>query len=557
VLPSVIDGTYALTLSMPPWEEAIPSVAVSSGKAFIVDHAAAPAPLGTVELQRGHRLVTGTKNDVLFDVSPDGKSLVYRQYAMSSGTASFVAAAGGPPGLLATGWLSQTFFVENGRRVALVSMAGDTLVNASIDLVEPGTGVRTPLATGVMLEAGVYLFAPERLGYYVGSNEGRDLVIERLDLGDHFVVKNVNNVWKQSRDKSLLAVYTPGAGLRIVNLATGTVQPVSSIAVRNFDFTPDGHRIVFDDQTAIYGADVATGTVTTLAEGEEYLLSPDGRFVLVQQSIGAPQLVRTTDSSTVTTTSEVASASVSTTTFSVDGAYMFFQAANAFEATSTSTIDEQILANGTNGRLVDYVPTTKTVYFTMDGAFVQGSGQSKDLFRAPLGGGPRETLATRLGSFSGPFASAGGRYVVYAVPDAAARLILTAIDTMTGVRMPLAYVMTGAVTFSPDEKWLLLVDASGIARIARLSDGQSYPIAPGPALASNAKFSPSGDRVMFTADGVLVTAPVEPCPLPTFIARNVDSSGARWVGDRALAFFRAGVSGPFSFANGLYLAPVP
>lgn len=57
--------------------------------------------------------------------------------------------------------------------------------------------------------------------------------------------------------------------------------------------------------------------------------------------------------------------------------------------------------------------------------------------------------------------------------------------------------------------------------------------------------------------GVLVTAPVQPCPLPTFVARDADTSGARWVTDRSLALFRTAVAAPFSFANGLYLLPVP
>ena len=60
-------------------------------------------------------------------------------------------------------------------------------------------------------------------------------------------------------------------------------------------------------------------------------------------------------------------------------------------------------------------------------------------------------------------------------------------------------------------------------------------------------FSLSGDRVMYGVNGVLVTAPVQPCPLPTFVARN--ASGARWVIDGALALFRTGVAAPFSFAT--------
>ena len=79
----------------------------------------------------------------------------------------------------------------------------------------------------------------------------------------------------------------------------------------------------------------------------------------------------------------------------------------------------------------------------------------------------------------------------------------------------------------------------------------------GPYLADAAKFSPSGDRVMYEAGGVLVTAPVQPCPLPTFVVRNADLSSARWINDRALVVFRTGVAAPFSFANGLYRATVP
>ncbi len=60
---------------------------------------------------------------------------------------------------------------------------------------------------------------------------------------------------------------------------------------------------------------------------------------------------------------------------------------------------------------------------------------------------------------------------------------------------------------------------------------------------------------MYGDNGVLATAPVQPCPLPTFVVRTPDS--ARWITDRALAVFRTGVAAPFSFANGLYLAQVP
>jgi hypothetical protein len=63
--------------------------------------------------------------------------------------------------------------------------------------------------------------------------------------------------------------------------------------------------------------------------------------------------------------------------------------------------------------------------------------------------------------------------------------------------------------------------------------------------------------VMYGANSVLVTAPVQPCPLPTFVTRNADLNSARWITDRALAVLRTGVVAPFSFANGLYLAPVP
>ena len=148
--------------------------------------------------------------------------------------------------------------------------------------------------------------------------------------------------------------------------------------------------------------------------------------------------------------------------------------------------------------------------------------------------------------------------IAYGAPDAASsRSILNIIDTSTGVTTPIAYVTTGLVSFSPDESWVFLVDASSTARLGRLSDGLTFPLTSGPYLANGAQFSPSGDRVMYGVNGVLVTAPVQPCPLPTFVSRNADTSGARWVTDRALALFRTEVAAPISFANGLYLAPVP
>ena len=172
--------------------------------------------------------------------------------------------------------------------------------------------------------------------------------------------------------------------------------------------------------------------------------------------------------------------------------------------------------------------------------------------------GPRETLATRLGPFQVPLPSPSGRYIAYAAPDAASsRAILNVMDISTEVTMPIAYVTNRLVTFSPDERWIFLVDANATARLGRLSDGLTFPLTGGPYLAYGAQFSPSGDRVMYTVNGVLVTAPVQSCPLPTFVARNVDTSTAHWVTDRALAFFRYGVVAPFAFTNGLYLAPVP
>jgi WD40 repeat protein len=555
-LPSVPDGTYGLTLALGAWEETIPALEISGGKPFIID--GSPFPLGQIELQRAHRLITGSSDEVVFDTSAAAGALVYSRYAKSAGTASLVPAAGGTPTTIASGWVSHALFVENGKRIAIVMLSGNTLLDGSIDLVDSATAARTTLATGVPIGAGEYLFAPERFGYYVESTLALDLVIERLDVGDRFTVSDVNNVWQQSPNKRWLAVYTAGSGLRTVDLDTGTVHFVSSRPVNNFEFTADSQLVVFSDQIAIYSADASTGTVTQLAESNEYLLSPDGRLVLVQPSITSPlQVVPVTGGAPVTVTVDVSAASVPTNVFSKDGAFIFYQIVNAFKAASTAQLDVQILTTAGNGRVIDYVPASKTVYFIADGAYVEGEGFTSDFYRMPLDhSGPRETLATRLGMFSGPVSSPSGRYIAYGAPDAASsRSILNIIDTSTGATMPIAYVTTGLVTFSPDESWVFLVDDSSTARLGRLSDGLTYPLTSGPSLANGAKFSPSGDRVMYGVNGVLVTAPVQPCPLPTFVARN--TSGARWVTDRALALFRTAVAAPFSFANGLYLVPVP
>lgn len=225
---------------------------------------------------------------MLFDTSAAAGALVYSRYAKSAGTASLVPAAGGTPTTVASGWVSHALFVENGKRIAIVMLSGNTLLDGSIDLVDPATAARTSLATGVRLDQYEYLFAPERLGYYVGSTSPLDLVIERLDVGDRFTVSDVNNVWQQSPNKHWLAVYTAGSGLRTVDLDTGTVHFVSARPVNNFEFTADSQRVVFSDQIAIYSADASTGTVTQLAQSNEYLLSPDGRLVLVQPSISSP-----------------------------------------------------------------------------------------------------------------------------------------------------------------------------------------------------------------------------------------------------------------------------
>jgi hypothetical protein len=556
-LPSVPDGTYGLTLALGAWEETIPVLDMTGGKPFIVD--GSTFPLGQIELQRAHRLITGSSDEVLFNTSAAAGALVYSRYAKSAGTASLVPAAGGTPTTVASGWVSHAFFVENGKRIAIVMLSGNTLLDGSIDLVDPATAERTTLATGVHLDQWEYLFAPERLGYYVvGSTSALDLVIERLDVGDRFTVSDVNNVWQQSPNKRWLAVYTAGSGLRTVDLDAGTVHFVSSRSVNHFEFTADSHRVVFSDQIAIYSADASTGAVTQLAESNEYLLSPDGRLVLVQPSISQPlQVVPVTGGTPVTVTVDVSAASIPTNVFSKDGAFIHYQIVNGFKAASTAQLDVQILTTAGNGRVIDYVPASKTVYFVADGAYVEGAGFTSDFYRMPLDhSGSRETLATRLGSFQGPVSSPSGRYIAYGAPDAASsRTILDIIDTSTGVTTPIAYVTTGRVTFSPDESWVFLVDDSSMARLGRLSDGLTYPLTSGPSLANGAQFSPSGDRVMYGVNGVLVTAPVQPCPLPTFVARN--TSGARWVTDRALALFRTRVAAPFSFANGLYLAPVP
>ena len=557
-LPLVPDGTYNLALGLGAWEETIPQLDVTGGMPFIVDGAA--FPLGAIELQRAHRLVTGPSSDVTFDASAAAGALVYSQYAKSAGTASLVPATGGAPSPVASGWVSHAVFVEDGRRIAVVMLSGNTLLDGSIDLVDPATATRTSLVADFRFDEDEFLFTPERLGYWIGSASQLDLVIERLDVGDRFTVKDVNNIWQRSPDKRWLAVYTTTGGLRTVDLDTGTVHFVSSRPVNNFEFTADSQRVVFSDQITIYSANAATGAVTQLAQSNQYLLSPDGRFVLVQPSISQPlQVVPVTGGAPVTVTTDVSAASVPTNVFSKDGAFVFYQIADGFKAASTSTLDVQILTTAGNGRVVNYVPASKTAYFIADGAYVTDLGITSDFYRTPLDhSGPREILATGLGMFGGPMSSPSGRYIAYAAPDAgSSSSILTIIDTTTGAATPLAYAKTGRVTFSPDESWVFLVDAASTARLARLSDGLTFPLSSGPYLADAAKFSPSGDRVMYGVNGILVTAPVQPCPLPTFVVRNADLNSARWVTDRALAVFRSGVAAPFSFANGLYLAQIP
>jgi hypothetical protein len=558
-LPFVPDGTYNLTLTLGPWEETIPQLQVTAGKPLIVD--GTPFPLAPIELQRAHRLVAGSSSDVRFDTSTTASALVYSQYAKSAGTVAVVPAAGGAPTTLTSGWVSRAFFVEDGRRIAVVMLSGSTLAHSSIDLVDPATATRTPLVADFRLDLDQeFLFTPERLGYRTGSTAPLDLVIERLDVGDRFTVTDVNNVWQRSPDKRWLAVYTSSGGLRTVDLDTGTVHFVSSRPVNNFEFTADSQRVVFSDQVTIYSADAATGAVTQLAQSNEYLLSPDGRLVLIQPSISQPlQVVPVTGGSPVTVTIEVSAASVPINVFSKDGEFVFMDTLSGFKSASTAKLDVQTLTTAGNGRVVDYVPSSKTAYFIADGAYVTGLGPTSDFYRMPLDHSrPCEILARGLGMFMGPMPSPSGRYIAFAAPDAASsRSILMIIDTTTGAAIPLAYATTGRVTFSPDESWVFLVDDSSTARLARLSDGLTFPLSPGPYLADAAKFSPSGDRVMYEAGGVLVTAPVQPCPLPTFVVRNADLSSARWINDRALVVFRTGVAAPFSFANGLYRATVP
>jgi hypothetical protein len=143
-LPLVPDGTYNLALALGAWEETIPQLEVTGGKPFIADGKA--FPLAAIELQRAHRLVTGSTSDVAFDTSAAASAVVYSQYAKSAGTASLVPAMGGAPTSVASGWVSHAFFVEDGRRIAVVMLSGDTLRGASIDLVDPATATRTSLA---------------------------------------------------------------------------------------------------------------------------------------------------------------------------------------------------------------------------------------------------------------------------------------------------------------------------------------------------------------------------------------------------------------------------
>ena len=179
--------------------------------------------------------LSGSSDPVVFDTSADAGALVYSHYAMSAGIANLVRVSGGAPTQVASGWVSHALFVENGRRIAIVMLSGNTLFDGSIDVVDPATGTRTSLATGVNLNGGEYLFTPERLGYYVGSTSASapDLVIARLDMGDQFVVSGVNNVWRQSPDKRWLAVYTASEGLRTIDLDAGTVHFASSRPVQN------------------------------------------------------------------------------------------------------------------------------------------------------------------------------------------------------------------------------------------------------------------------------------------------------------------------------------
>ena len=133
-------------------------------------------------------------------------------------------------------------------------------------------------------------------------------------------------------------------------------------------------------------------------------------------------------------TVDVSAASVPTNVFSKDGAFIFYQIVNGFKAASTAQLDVQILTTAGNGRVLNYVPASKTVYFIADGAYVEGVGPTSDFYRMSLDhSGPRETLATRLGMFSGPVSSPSGRYIAYGAPDAASsRSILNIIDTSNG-----------------------------------------------------------------------------------------------------------------------------
>jgi hypothetical protein len=161
-------------------------------------------------------------------------ALVYSQYAKSAGFVSLVPASGGASTTVASGWVSHAFFVEEGRRIAVVMPHGNAILEGAIDLVDPATATRTSLVADFRFDQDEFLFTPERLGYWIGSTSPLDLVIERLDLGDRFTVEDVNNIWQRSPDKRWLAVYTATGGLRTVGLETGAVHFVSSRPVNNF-----------------------------------------------------------------------------------------------------------------------------------------------------------------------------------------------------------------------------------------------------------------------------------------------------------------------------------
>jgi hypothetical protein len=506
-----------------------------------------------VELQRAHRLLSGASDVIRYDTS--STAVAYVQYdAGGAGTARYVSLAGASA-TLATGFTFQALFVENGARVLVSKGANSSLTEGTPEVVDPITGARFPLGIHVALGT-FFRLTPERVmfDWSSTSQNAGGMGLARLDVGDVVTVARRSNVWRRPRDSNAwLAMLNGTTGLQLIDVASGAAHTVlTSDFPYAFDLTPDGQRLVYS-VIATYVVPTAGGTPVKLADTREYVLSPDGSMILVQPSISSPlQIIPVAGGPARTITVDVLTQSLGLNTFSSDGAFVFFQTINAFKVASTAALDVQIVTTQTNAFVATYVPARHMAYFVADNAT---NFSTRDLYRMPLDrSGPRVALAT--GIVSGLLKSPSGRYILYPVPglpDGGSMLTLT--DTTSEAVVPLAPGLFSRAVFSPDERWILFVDSEGWVRLGRTADGTTFRVALG---GSPLSFSPSGTRAMFVANGVLATLPVEPCPVPTFVARDLDpNSPPRWVGDQAVAFFRANVPAPLGVASGFYLASIP